>query len=245
MARYRPPAISSAAASAAGMPQRGPYQPRPRRPSNTTTKLNRYSASGSTQRNGAEATFCSSWLVVASSRTTPSAESPSQVAAPAGASARRWLRPPVAARRPPAPAARRGGTARRTTRRPPRTTGRPRSRRSPGRATPAAARPRTERRPARAASPGSRARTCDRRRARRNGARSTPAAAAPWRTSRKYGRPIVASRTSRIASAASCPPTGLSAAAGTMGSTSTLASSSATCSCDWRRGASRRVIRCA
>ncbi len=56
------------------------YQPRPPRPSNASTKVSRYSDSGSTQRKGTDAMFCVMWLVDASSITEPSAEKASHIA---------------------------------------------------------------------------------------------------------------------------------------------------------------------
>ena len=58
------------------MPQPGLYQPRPARPSNASTKLSRYRISGTSHRNGTEATFCEMCAVAPSRITTPSADSP-------------------------------------------------------------------------------------------------------------------------------------------------------------------------
>ena len=71
-------AIAMTAASTGACHQRRTYQPRPPRPSKTTTNDSRYSVSGRTHRNGIDAMFCVMWFVSASSSIEPSAAHASQ-----------------------------------------------------------------------------------------------------------------------------------------------------------------------
>jgi hypothetical protein len=73
-----PQLIATNSSRAGSSSQVRSYQPRPPRPSNASTKVSRYSVSGTTHRNGTLAMFCVMWLVDASSISEPSAASTSQ-----------------------------------------------------------------------------------------------------------------------------------------------------------------------
>ena len=144
--------------------------------SNARMKLTRYSASGSTHRNGTLAMFCVTWLVTASSITEPIAESdePLQLRSAGDGAARRRRRLDL----PPADRSSRATRCRRTARANAGEQERPRpaerrSGRTPARTAPGS-------RAARAARRGWRARTGGTAPRSGSGASTTPAAAAWW-----------------------------------------------------------------
>ncbi len=71
-------AIAITPAATGARHQSRAYQPRPCRPSKTTTNDSRYSVSGRIHRNGIDAMFCVMWFVTASSSIEPSAPQTSQ-----------------------------------------------------------------------------------------------------------------------------------------------------------------------